>query len=82
MTIKKVGYNNVSDCIMGLTTPHQFAEERYGLDLTAGGNLYQFNRAISSGVENGVFSLPKGPSGKVKMAPKTKAGETKEVWWS
>lgn len=32
----------------------------------------QLNRAISNGAEEGIFSLPKGPSGKVKLAPKTK----------
>ncbi|KAF8892590.1 hypothetical protein BD779DRAFT_1509796 [Infundibulicybe gibba] len=44
----------------------------YGLD-TSGGNIYQLNRAIASGVEGGLFVLPKGPSGKVKLAPKAKS---------
>ncbi|KAG6337213.1 hypothetical protein ID866_1885 [Astraeus odoratus] len=29
----------------------------------------QLNRAITSGTERGHFALPKGPSGKVKLAP-------------
>ena len=33
-------------------------------------NLYQLNRAITSGAEKNIFQLPKGPSGKVKLAPK------------
>jgi len=46
------------------------------LDFT-GSNLYQLNRAITMGAESGIFTLPKGPSGKVKLAPK--AGASKEV---
>jgi len=38
----------------------------------SGLNLSQLNRAITSGAEAGIFVLPKGPSGKVKLAPKTK----------
>ena len=38
------------------------------------------SKAIVRGAEKKVFTLPKGPSGKVKLAPKTKpAAETKEV---
>lgn len=40
----------------------------------------QLNRAIAHGAEEGMFALPKGPSGKVKLAPKAKAATaTKEV---
>lgn len=43
-------------------------------------NIYLLNRAITSGAEGGIFLLPKGPSGKVKLAPKVKAaGDAKEV---
>ena len=44
-----------------------------------GTNLFQLNRAITSGAEAGIFALPKGPSGKVKLAPKTKPSASKEV---
>lgn len=45
-------------------------------------NLYQLGRAITSGTEEGLFTLPKGTSGKVKLAPKTpKPSATKEVTW-
>lgn len=47
--------------------------------MESGSNQYQFSRAISSGVEGGIFVLPKGPSGKVKLAPKAKADPSKEV---
>jgi histone H1/5 len=41
-------------------------------------NLSQLKRAITSGTEGGIFLLPKGPSGKVKLAsPSTSA--SKEV---
>lgn len=60
----------------------QFAEDKYNLDMS-GGNLFQLNRAITTGAEQGVFSLPKGPSGKIKLAPKrprtAAATEMKEV---
>lgn len=49
----------------------KFAEEQYQIELT-GTNLFQLNRAITSGAEAGIFTLPKGLSGKVKLAPKKK----------
>ncbi|KAG1800860.1 uncharacterized protein HD556DRAFT_1229811 [Suillus plorans] len=55
-------------------TIKKFAEETYRLEVS-GTNLYQLNRAIASGVMAGVFALPKGPSGKVKLAPKKKASD-------
>lgn len=62
-------------------TIKKFAEEKYKLEVT-GVNLSQLNRAIASGVESGLFTLPKGPSGKVKLAPKAKASTSgsKEVY--
>ncbi|KAJ3515146.1 hypothetical protein NMY22_g14525 [Coprinellus aureogranulatus] len=57
-------------------TIKKFAQEKYGLDMESGSNQYQFSRAISTGVEGGIFVLPKGPSGKVKLAPKGKAASS------
>lgn len=42
-------------------------------------NLYQLNRAITTGAEKGTFLLPKGPSDKIKLAPKARADAAKEV---
>ena len=39
----------------------------------------QLNRAIAHGEKSQYFLLPKGPSGKVKLAPKAKASASKEV---
>lgn len=50
-------------------------ESRYGLEMTSL-TIANINRAILKGQEKGVFELPKGPSGKVKLA---KAAEDKEV---
>ena len=50
-------------------------ESRYGLEMTSL-TVANINRAILKGQEKGVFELPKGPSGKVKLA---KAAEDKEV---
>jgi hypothetical protein len=56
----------------------QFIEEKYKLEMT-GLQTSQLNRAISTGAEEGIFSLPKGPSGKVKLASKNKTSPAKEV---
>lgn len=56
----------------------QFAETKYKVEVT-GLALSQLNRAITHGAETGYFLLPKGPSGKVKLAPKAKASASKEV---
>lgn len=37
------------------------------------------SRALAKGEEEGVFVFPKGPSGKVKLAPKKKPLTSKEV---
>lgn len=62
---------------MSRLTIKKFAEEKYGVE-ASGVNLAQLNRAIATGSEGGMFLLPKGPSGKVKLAPKVKAA-SKEV---
>ncbi|KAF8610223.1 hypothetical protein BDV93DRAFT_10646 [Ceratobasidium sp. AG-I] len=54
----------------------KFLEETYKIDITPS-HITNINRAIARGAETQVFTLPKGPSGKVKLAPK-KAAETKE----
>ncbi|KAJ7343661.1 hypothetical protein DFH08DRAFT_702488 [Mycena albidolilacea] len=56
----------------------KFAEDQYNLDATPA-HISQLNRAIASGVEGGVFVLPKGPSGCVKLAPKAPRDASKEV---
>ncbi|KAH8107163.1 hypothetical protein BXZ70DRAFT_916664 [Cristinia sonorae] len=58
-------------------TIKKFAEETYKLEMTGLQNS-QLNRAIASGAEAGIFSLPKGPSGKVKLAPKVRPNVLKE----
>lgn len=42
-------------------------------------NVSLLNRAIAHGESTNMFVLPKGPSGKVKLAPKDKASASKEV---
>ncbi len=56
----------------------QYAEDRYNIEVV-GVNLFQLKKAISSGADNGVFVLPKGLSGKVKLPPKKASTATKEV---
>ncbi|KAJ3478694.1 hypothetical protein NLI96_g9579 [Meripilus lineatus] len=55
----------------------KYAEDTYKINMTPL-QVSQLNRAIISGEKLGIFSLPKGPSGKVKLAPKTKPVPTKE----
>ncbi|KAF9036763.1 hypothetical protein BJ165DRAFT_604991 [Panaeolus papilionaceus] len=70
---------NKEDARTGVSrsTIKKFAEEKYKIEMNPLA-LSQLNRAITSGAESGVFSLPKGPSGKVKLAPKAKASASKE----
>ncbi|KIY51048.1 hypothetical protein FISHEDRAFT_71342 [Fistulina hepatica ATCC 64428] len=59
-------------------TIKKFVESKYDIDLSAAA-ASQLNRAIAAGSEKGTFVLPKGLSGKVKLAPKThKAEDAKE----
>lgn len=55
----------------------QYAEEKYGLESNATNNSH-LNRAIATGVEQEIFSLPKSWSGKVKLYRPPAA--TKEVF--
>ncbi|KAI0646892.1 hypothetical protein C8Q79DRAFT_593150 [Trametes meyenii] len=61
------------------STIKKFVSEKYGLDATSAVNTSHLNRAIANGAEEGIFALPKGPSGKVKLAPKTKPAPANEV---
>ncbi|KAL1748083.1 hypothetical protein HDZ31DRAFT_60617 [Schizophyllum fasciatum] len=55
-------------------TIKKFVESKYNIEVTAT-TASQLNRAITSGAEKGIFVLPKGPSGKVKLAPKNHTAE-------
>lgn len=57
----------------------EFIESRYGLDMN-GLTVSNINRAIINGEKKGVFILPKGASGKVKLAKPV--AEDKEVSYS
>ena len=49
--------------------------------MTSASNLHQLNLALARGAEKETFVFPKGPSGKVKLAPKRPRApaDTKEV---
>ncbi|KAB5596456.1 hypothetical protein CTheo_93 [Ceratobasidium theobromae] len=66
------------DSRAGVSRPmiKKFLEEQYKIDITPS-HITNINRAIARGAETNVFTLPKGPSGKVKLAPK-KTSESKE----
>ncbi|KAH7930870.1 hypothetical protein BV22DRAFT_1028037 [Leucogyrophana mollusca] len=58
-------------------TLKKFVESKYHLPMNSS-SASQLNRAITQGAEKGHFILPKGPSGKVKLAPKGHHETTKE----
>ncbi|KAL4076968.1 hypothetical protein V8B97DRAFT_1915158 [Scleroderma yunnanense] len=63
---------NTEDSRQGVSRPHikKYVEERYQLQIGNAQNT-QLARAIATGAEKGIFVLPKGPSGRVKLPPKT-----------
>ncbi|KAH9842544.1 uncharacterized protein C8Q71DRAFT_733365 [Rhodofomes roseus] len=62
----------------------KFVEDKYDIEI-GNAQVTQLSKAITSGAEKDIFSLPKGPSGRVKLAPKvqrppeTAAKENKPV---
>ncbi|KAI0374712.1 hypothetical protein BV20DRAFT_960860 [Pilatotrama ljubarskyi] len=73
-----VAHKDESRSGVSRSTIKKFVSEKYGLDATSAVNLSHLNRAITNGAEEGLFALPKGPSGKVKLAPKTKPAPSNE----
>ncbi|CCL98955.1 uncharacterized protein FIBRA_00963 [Fibroporia radiculosa] len=59
------------------STIKKYITEKYRIEIE-GTNASQLNRAIAHGAKVGLFALPKGPSGKVKMAPKNKLSHVNE----
>jgi len=57
-------------------TLKKFAQDKYTLEPT-GSNVLNLNHALSYGVQKGLFVFPKGPSGRVKLAPKGNPGRAK-----
>jgi hypothetical protein len=68
-------------CLHLIGVMFQYAEEKYKLDMSSASNLHQLNLALNRGAEKETFVFPKGPSGKVKLAPKRPkvATDAKEV---
>jgi len=77
--IKECIVDNPGDARAGVSRPmiKKFVENKYHIDLNPS-TASQLNRAITTGSEKGIFLLPKGPSGKVKLAPKSRHDATKE----
>ncbi|KAF5330640.1 hypothetical protein D9619_006020 [Psilocybe cf. subviscida] len=64
---------HTEDARHGVSRPQikKFVETKYKLDFGAA-QTTQLARAITSGADKKIFVLPKGPSGRVKLAPKSK----------
>jgi histone H1/5 len=58
-------------------TIKKYVELKYNIKIDATA-ASQLNRAIAHGSEKGIFVLPKGPSGKVKLPPKSRPEHSKE----
>ncbi|KAF8964662.1 hypothetical protein BDZ97DRAFT_1660021 [Flammula alnicola] len=81
--IKECIAGHPEDARAGVSRPtiKKFVGDKYHIDLNAAA-ASQLNRAITTGNEKGIFLLPKGPSGKVKLAPiggRPRADSAKEV---
>ncbi|EJD05964.1 uncharacterized protein FOMMEDRAFT_18190 [Fomitiporia mediterranea MF3/22] len=78
--IKECIVAHPEDARMGVSRPtiKKFIESKYKITMDAF-HTSQLSRAIVSGSEKGTFVLPKGRSGKVKLAPKAKADAIKEI---
>ncbi|KAJ7501659.1 hypothetical protein B0H11DRAFT_1992535 [Mycena galericulata] len=61
------------DARQGVSRPQikKFVESKYKLTIGNAQNT-QLSKALATGTEKNIFVLPKGPSGRVKLAPKTK----------
>lgn len=77
--IKECIVAHPDDARAGVSRPtiKKFVESKYRIELNAAASS-QLNRAITTGSEKGTFVLPKGPSGKVKLAPKARVDAAKE----
>ncbi|EIN07820.1 hypothetical protein PUNSTDRAFT_126725 [Punctularia strigosozonata HHB-11173 SS5] len=77
--IKECIVDHPDDKRAGVSRPQikKWAEDKYNIDMS-GANVSHMNRAIASGAEVGIFLLPKGVSGKVKLAPKNVASKENE----
>jgi histone H1/5 len=53
--------------------------EHFDVDMSSNANVSHLNKAISRGAETGLFELPKGIGGRVKLVKKAKATAGKEV---
>ncbi|KAJ7805351.1 hypothetical protein B0H14DRAFT_3485223 [Mycena olivaceomarginata] len=61
------------DARQGVSRPQikKFVESKYKLTIGNAQNA-QLSKALTTGTEKNIFVLPKGPSGRVKLAPKAK----------
>ncbi|KAJ9128367.1 hypothetical protein QFC24_000660 [Naganishia onofrii] len=78
----------IKDCIQSTTeetrlgvsrpTIKKFLANTYKLDMSSAMNISNLNKAITRGAESGLFELPKGIGGRVKLVKKAKASANKE----
>ncbi|KAJ7273558.1 hypothetical protein B0H12DRAFT_498165 [Mycena haematopus] len=79
--IKECIASHPEDARQGVSRPQikKFVETKYKLSIGTAQNT-QLSKALAAGSEKKIFVLPKGPSGRVKLAPKVKPADasTKE----
>ncbi|KAJ9125646.1 hypothetical protein QFC22_000608 [Naganishia vaughanmartiniae] len=68
------------DTRLGVSRPSikKFLATTYKLDMSSAMNIHNLNKAITRGAETGLFDLPKGIGGRVKLVKKAKASANKE----
>ncbi|TFY74782.1 hypothetical protein EWM64_g9230 [Hericium alpestre] len=75
--IKECITDHPEDARGGVSRPQikKYVEDKYKLEI-GNAQTTQLSKAIAVGAEKGVFVLPKGPSGRVKLPPRAKAAES------
>lgn len=68
------------DARSGVSRPtiKKFLATKYNIDLSSASNINNLSNAIKRGADKGVLLLPKGVSGKIKVAAKAKKAAGKE----
>ncbi|KAJ9109308.1 hypothetical protein QFC21_000637 [Naganishia friedmannii] len=78
--IKECIQSATEETRQGVSRPSikKFLANHYKLDMSSAMNISNLNKAISRGAETGMFELPKGIGGRVKLVKKAKASANKE----
>ncbi|KAJ9107823.1 hypothetical protein QFC19_002729 [Naganishia cerealis] len=73
--IKECVQSSTEDSRHGVSRPQikKFLADKFKVDMSSQSNTTHLNKAIAKGAESGIFELPKGIGGRVKLVKKVKA---------